>query len=148
MTKVKFLDSSIIEVVAKDGEVFTLKAHLPVHPQNQDYIKKTLTKYFTECFEDDKSSMVYWILMKMLTDVGFGFSYVNSDRSADRERIGARIRQIREQKGMEAKHLAMLSGIDAANLSRIEQGRYSVGLDVISKIAEALCVKVDLTHRM
>lgn len=142
MTKVKFLDNSIIEVIAKDGEVFTLKAHLPVHPKDQDQIKTLLAKHFTECFEDDKSSMVYWALMKMFGI--FSFSYLNSDRSADRERIGARIRQIREQKGIEAKHLAMLSNIDAANLSRIEQGRYSVGLDVISKIAQALGVKVDL----
>lgn len=146
MTKVKFLDNSTIEVVAKDGETFTLKAHLPVHPKNHDQIKKSLAKYFNECFEDDKSSMTYWVLMKMLSTEGFGFSYVKSDRGEDRERIGARIREIREQKGMEAKHLAMLSGIDAANLSRIEQGRYSVGLDVISKIAQALGTKVDLVN--
>jgi transcriptional regulator with XRE-family HTH domain len=45
---------------------------------------------------------------------------------------------------MEAKRLAMLTNIDAANLSRIEQGRYSVGLDILTKIAHALGVKVDL----
>jgi transcriptional regulator with XRE-family HTH domain len=45
---------------------------------------------------------------------------------------------------MEAKQLAMLADIDAANLSRIEQGRYSVGLDILSKISQALGVKIDL----
>ncbi|NDV14863.1 helix-turn-helix domain-containing protein [Muricauda sp. TY007] len=34
--------------------------------------------------------------------------------------------------------------MDAANLSRIEQGRYSVGLDILSRISEVLGVKVDL----
>jgi len=31
-----------------------------------------------------------------------------------------------------------------ANLSRIEQGRYSVGLDILSKIAFALGAKIEL----
>ncbi len=82
--------------------------------------------------------MVYWVLMKMLANHSFGFSYGGSDRSSDRERIGTKIRHLREEKGMEAKQLAMLTGIDAANLSRIEQGRYSVGFDILSKISKAL----------
>ena len=62
----------------------------------------------------------------------------------ERERIGEKIRKIRLEKGIEAKQLALLAGIDAANLSRIEKGRYSVGLDILSKIANALGVQVDL----
>ena len=144
MTKVIFLDSSTIEVIALDGEIFTLKSHLPVHYTRQKSIAQALAKYFNENFSDDKSSMVYWVLMKMLANDGFGFSYENSDRSAERERIGKKIRQLREDKGMEAKQLAMLTNIDAANLSRIEQGRYSVGFDILTKISQALGVKVDL----
>ncbi len=45
---------------------------------------------------------------------------------------------------MEAKALAMRVGIDASNLSRIEQGHYSVGFDTLNKIANALGAKVDL----
>jgi len=40
--------------------------------------------------------------------------------------------------------LSQLANIDAANLSRIEQGRYSVGLDVLSKIALALGAKIEM----
>ena len=36
------------------------------------------------------------------------------------------------------------AGIDAANLSRIEQGRYSVGLDILSRIAFVLGAHIDL----
>jgi DNA-binding XRE family transcriptional regulator len=144
MTKVKFLDDSFIEVTALDGEKFTLKCHLPVHLSQQKSIAQSLAKYFNENFSDDKSSMVYWVLMKMLANESFGFSFVNSDHSAERERIGAKIRKLREEKGMEAKQLAMLADIDAANLSRIELGRYSVGLDILSKISQALGVKIDL----
>lgn len=45
---------------------------------------------------------------------------------------------------MEARDLALLAGIDAANLSRIEQGRYSVGLDILSRIAFVLGAYIDL----
>jgi transcriptional regulator with XRE-family HTH domain len=51
---------------------------------------------------------------------------------------------MREMLNMEAKHLALLTNIDAANISRIEQGRYSVGFDILSKIALAVGARIDL----
>ena len=48
-----------------------------------------------------------------------------------------------EEKGIEAKDLAKLANIDAANLSRIEQGKYSVGLDILSKLAFVLGYHID-----
>jgi len=144
MTKAIFLDNSKINVIARDGETFTLKSHMPVPKEEQQLLSNLLAHYFDEEFSDDKSSMVYWVLMKMMTNASFSFSYGGSDRSRERERIGARIRQLREGKGIEAKHLAALANIDAANLSRIEQGKYSVGLDILSKISQVLGVKVDL----
>ena len=146
MTKVNFLDSSTIEVVVLDGEKFTLKSHLPVHYTRQKAIANSLAIHFNENFSDDKSSMIYWVLMKSLANDGFSFSYEGSDRSLERERIGAKIRYLRESKGMEAKQLAILANIDASNLCRIEQGRYSVGLDILTKISRALGVKVDLVE--
>lgn len=144
MTKVNFIDSTTIIAVARDGETFTLKAYLPVKKEEQEMIAQHLSKYFDKCFEDDKTSMIYWVLMEMMGNTGFSFYYGGSDRDEERKRIGKRIREIREQKGIEAKQLATLTNIDAANLSRIEQGRYSVGLDILSRISHGLGVKVDL----
>lgn len=144
MTKVSFLDSSAIEVVVRDGEKFMLKSHLPVHHKRQKEISQFLARSFDNNFSDDKTSMIYWVLMDMMNSTGFSFSYGSSDRSQERERIGARIRHLRESKGMEAKQLAILTDIDPSNLCRIEQGRYSVGLDILSKISQALGAKVDL----
>ena len=45
---------------------------------------------------------------------------------------------------MEARDLALLSGIDAANLSRIEQGKYSTGVDILSRICIVLDAHLDL----
>ena len=70
-------------------------------------------------------------------------TYTNDDR----KRIGQRIREIREEKNIEAKHLALMTGITPANISRIEQGKHSVGLDILSKIADALGYKVELVKK-
>lgn len=69
---------------------------------------------------------------------------VGTYRDMERERLGKQIRQIREEEKIEAKKLAELSGVDAANICRIEQGKYSVGFDVLSKIANALGYRVEL----
>ncbi|MDE6462994.1 MAG: helix-turn-helix transcriptional regulator [Muribaculaceae bacterium] len=61
----------------------------------------------------------------------------------ERKRIGARIKAIREGLNMEAKRLSQITGIDAANISRIEQGKLSAGVDTIAKIANALGYKLD-----
>jgi DNA-binding XRE family transcriptional regulator len=143
MTTAIFTDSTTINVVVSDGEKFVLKNHFPIQVNEQQQYADLLTKYFEENFSNDKSSMVYWVLMKMMGNHGLSFYQESSDRSIERERIGAKIRSLREAKGMEAKQLAIITNIDAANISRIEQGRYSVGLDILAKIAHALGVKVD-----
>ena len=79
---------------------------------------------------------------------GVSFMGMSSgDRQGERTRIGKKIRQIREEKGIEAKDLAKLANIDAANLSRIENGKYSVGLDILSKIASAIGYHIDIVPK-
>ena len=131
-------------MVARDGETFTVKTFFPILKDEQEPISSFLAHYFEKNFSDDKVSMVYWVLMDTMANEGFSFFLASGDRSEERKRIGARIRQLREEKGIEAKHLATLANIDAANLSRIEQGRYSIGLDILTRIANVLGVKVDL----
>ncbi|MBK7691231.1 MAG: helix-turn-helix transcriptional regulator [Bacteroidetes bacterium] len=143
MTQVNFLNSTTIEVIVPKGEQIFLTTHLPVHYTRQKSISQSMAKAFDENLSDDKLNMTYWVLMKMMAE-GFSFSFLNEDRNIERERIGARIRELREDKGFDAKRLAMLANIDAANLSRIEQGRYSVGLDILVKISQALGVRIDL----
>ena len=98
MTKVIFLDSSTIEVVLPNGESFLLTSHLPVHYTRQKPLAQSMAMSFNENFSDDKADMSYWVLMKMIATEGFSFSYYNEDRNVERERIGAKIRGIREEK--------------------------------------------------
>lgn len=64
-----------------------------------------------------------------------------------RKYIGGRIRELREAKGLTQEELASLAGILRTNLSRIELGRYSTGLDILGAIAEALDVRIDFIKK-
>lgn len=61
-----------------------------------------------------------------------------------RERMGKDIRAIRMERGMSQTELATAAGITIANLSRIEAGKFSVGLDILNKIAIALGVTLKM----
>lgn len=91
--------------------------------------------------KDDLFNIFTWWFLRCHLNMPLG---VGTYKDEERIRIGQRIKEIREENHVEAKSLALLSGIDAANISRIEQGKVSVGLDVLSKIANALGYKVDL----
>ena len=56
----------------------------------------------------------------------------------DRHRIGSRIKELREQAGMTQQDLADATGLKRPNISRIELGKYSTGIDILCKIAAEL----------
>jgi len=60
------------------------------------------------------------------------------DNIKDRQRIGRRITEIRQSKGMSVDELAEAAGVRPSNLMRIEQGKYSAHIDYLGKIAAAL----------
>ncbi|MCZ2505101.1 helix-turn-helix domain-containing protein [Bacteroides fragilis] len=65
----------------------------------------------------------------------------------ERERIGKRIAEIRKTKGLSQAKLSELTGIAPGNIARIETGKYSTGIDILSKIANALGYKLDFTEK-
>lgn len=65
----------------------------------------------------------------------------------ERERIGQRIAEIRKEKGISQAKLAELTGMAPGNIARIETGKYSTGVDLLSKIANALNYKLDFIKK-
>ena len=61
-----------------------------------------------------------------------------------RLRLGMHIAKLRAAKNMTQGDLAKASGVTLANISRIERGQYSPGLDVLTKIADALGAQIDI----
>ena len=61
-----------------------------------------------------------------------------------RERIGQRIAALRKLTGKSQVELAEHAGIQRPHLTRIEQGKYSVQLDILQSIASEFGMVVDI----
>ena len=67
---------------------------------------------------------------------------------SNREYIGKRIAEIRQAKGLSIRQLAEASGVNFANIYKIENGKYNVSIDILGKICEALGYHVDIKQNM
>lgn len=61
------------------------------------------------------------------------------------ESIGKRLAELRKAKGFTVRQLAELSGCNYVNISKIENGKYMPGVEVLSRILYALGYKIDFT---
>lgn len=64
-----------------------------------------------------------------------------------RVRIGKEIAALREKMGLTQKELADIVNLKSSAVSRIENGKLSVGIDMLSKIADTLNHNVELVKK-
>ena len=64
-----------------------------------------------------------------------------------RESIGKQIATIRKKKGLSLRQLAELTGLNHSNIGKIELGKYSVGVDILGKICDALGCELKITEK-
>lgn len=69
------------------------------------------------------------------------------NKEQERQRMGERIATLRKEKGMTQQNLADVTGLLRNHISRIEQGRYSVGFDTLQAIADALDADIRIVPR-
>ena len=145
-SKAQILDEHYVEVQTSDGEIFKIISDIAKYDSEETkaYYLHLMEFIFDKNYSEDKEMMLNRIsrdfLLNAVPSMGIGVG----NRQSERVRIGQRIRELREAKRMEARDLALLAGIDAANLSRIEQGKYSTGVDILSRIAIILDAHLDL----
>ena len=114
---------------------------MPLQEQDARVIAYLFDKYY----KGDPSVIMGPIYREMMMNGCWAAPYwYGPDRDNERERIGAQIRALREERRLEAKELAEYADIDASNLSRIEKGKFSPGLDVLCKIAAAMDCSVEI----
>lgn len=65
----------------------------------------------------------------------------------ERERIGALLAKKRNEAGLSVRALADLSGISYQNITKIENGKYNVSIDILSKIAGALNCQIEIVKK-
>lgn len=58
------------------------------------------------------------------------------------QKIGERIRILREEKGISQQNLAAICNFEKANLSRLEAGRTNPTISTLYKISEALQISL------
>lgn len=68
----------------------------------------------------------------------------DEEKIANRIRIGSMIAEIRKSKGLSLEQVAQIARVDLSNLSKIERGRYNVGIDILGRIADALGVEIKI----
>lgn len=69
------------------------------------------------------------------------------DKIKERERIGRELHEMRIKKGVTQTELAQRADLYQNHLYRIEKGLYSVGFDILQKIADALDCDITLKER-
>ncbi len=145
-SRAQILDGHYVEVQTQDGEIFRILSDIAKYDSDEykAYVLHLIEFIFDRNFSDDKEKMVNRIHRDMILNAVHSLGMDSGNRQSERQRIGQRIRELREAKKMEARDLAILTGIDAANLSRIEQGKYSTGIDILSRICVVLDAHLDL----
>lgn len=66
------------------------------------------------------------------------------DKYENRRKVGQMIARLREDKGMTQQELADAAKINRVNLSKIENGRYNVSIDILGNILSALSAEIDI----
>lgn len=69
------------------------------------------------------------------------------DKTKERERIGRELHEMRIKKGVTQTELAQRTDLYQNHLYRIEKGLYSVGFDILQKIADALDCDISVKER-
>ena len=69
------------------------------------------------------------------------------NRDDERLRIGTDLAERRKQMGKTQSDIADATGVQRNHISRIEQGRYSVGFDTLQAIADALDADIRIVPR-
>ena len=111
-SKARIVDSKMVEVTAPDGEVFQVLCQVGAYlsEETRKFELHLIEAIFDKNFSEDKEQMTNNIWRESFAR-GVAFLGISSgDRQGERVRIGGRIRQIREERNMEARDLAKLAG--------------------------------------
>ncbi len=61
--------------------------------------------------------------------------------------IGRQVAILRNKRGLTTRQLAELCGVTYVNISKIENGKYNVSIDILYKVCNALCADIKLIER-
>ena len=78
------------------------------------------------------------------TDGQYWIGYYNQRADIDRKRIGQQIKDRRMELNYSQQYLAKMTRMTAATISKLENGRWSASVDMLSRVASALHLELNL----
>ena len=64
-----------------------------------------------------------------------------------REYIGQQLAALRNKQGLTTRQLADMCGVTYVNISKIENGRYNVSIDILQKVCDALRADIRIIEK-
>ena len=78
------------------------------------------------------------------TEGQYWIGYYNQRADIDRKRIGQQIKDRRMELNYSQQYLAKITRMTAATISKLENGRWSASVDMLSRVASALHLELNL----
>lgn len=138
-------EEKVFSCAFKNGKVYFLKRG-DILEDDGSKIKNTVIDkdfyFFTVYLESGKEYSIPWDFV--LSKCEKNYEYFK-DKTVERitpEEIGNRIKKIRKANKLTQNELAIKTGIERPNITRIELGKHYPGLETLEKIANALGISV------
>lgn len=72
--------------------------------------------------------------------------FSEDEKQLNRRRIGQLIADARRRQGLSIRELAERSSVSYQNITKIENARYNVSIDILGKLCQALELKIELSE--
>ena len=138
-------DGNIVRIYTVQGELF---CSMELPPEKGKITNEWMARRIDHLFyENDKAADRLDIIQYVIKECkreGFLPRLYFDDEQSRQNNIGVLIRQVRVERGLKAKDVAMLVGIAAANYSHIENGQTSPTYKTLVRIADVLDIRLDI----
>lgn len=149
-SKASYLDPKRVLVETPQGDKFIVgfSSSMNYAWETQANVSFTdfLASLFDKYYKGDESVIMGEINRQLIIHRFESIFSAGRDHIQNRIIMGERIHELREKKNMDLFELAARSGIQPNTLKRIEAGKFSVDLDVLSQIAQGLGMKIDFVE--
>jgi len=137
--KVNLVDSSTIAIDLGVGKLDTEWCTVVINEEENGLVWEiSESSLFSKKSENILEVIMQYSILPALEEI-----WAHVPLEFEKIRIGKRIKFIREKNGISQGRLAKLTGLKRPNITRIECGKYTTGLLVLSKIAAALNCNLD-----
>lgn len=144
--RVKYISDTDIKLVRPNGELMAkLKLQTAVPKERRTSYAHYIEVWLNNAKRVSGKALNPWQqlahlnqCMQNYSDFPNSFVRIVTDEKLNREFLGVQLQKLRKDRKISMRALAQMSGIDYGNLSKIENGKISVGYDVLCRLLQSL----------